>query len=345
MPVSSLKEQALTAEQLLSDLRKKNFQPVYFLYGMESYFIDEISQFFEQKVLSESERAFNQMVLYGKDADFQAVVDNARRYPMMAQHQLVILKEAQEMRSLGNLISYVENPTPTTILVICHKHKRFNMNTKFGKMLKSKAVVFQSKPLYDNQVPDWISKYLKKKKLQVQPEAAELLAEYLGTSLSKVVNELDKLRLNLPEGTVVTSKHIEDNIGISKDYNVFELQKALSQRDVLKSNRIVNYFAANPKKNALPAVISSLYNYFSKVYMLHFLKQLPEGELLSALQLRSAFFLREYRAAARAFPLRKTEHVLSLLKEFDLKSKGVDYVSTGKPDGQLLKELIWKILH
>ena len=249
------------------------------------------------------------------------------------------------MRSLGNLISYVENPTPTTILVICHKHKRFNMNTKFGKMLKSKAVVFQSKPLYDNQVPDWISKYLKKKKLQVQPEAAELLAEYLGTSLSKVVNELDKLRLNLPEGTVVTSKHIEDNIGISKDYNVFELQKALSQRDVLKSNRIVNYFASNPKKNALPAVISSLYNYFSKVYMLHFLKQLPEGELLSALQLRSAFFLREYRAAARAFPLRKTEHVLSLLKEFDLKSKGVDYVSTGKPDGQLLKELIWKILH
>lgn len=345
MPVTSLKKVALTAEQLLSDLRKKNFQPVYFLYGMESYFIDEISQYFEQKVMSESERAFNQMVLYGKDADFQVVVDNARRYPMMAQHQLVILKEAQEMRSLGNLISYVENPTPTTILVICHKHKRFNINTKFGKMLKAKAVVFHSKPLYDNQVPDWIAKYLKKRKLQVQPEAAELLAEYLGTSLSKVVNELDKLRLNLSEGTLVTSKHIEDNIGISKDYNVFELQKALSQRDVLKSNRIVNYFAANPKKNALPAVISSLYNYFSKVYMLHFLKQLPEGELLSALQLRSAFFLREYRAAARAFPPRKTEHVLSLLKDFDLKSKGVDYVSTGKPDGQLLKELIWKILH
>lgn len=312
---------------------------------MESYFIDEITQYFEQKVLSESERAFNQMVLYGKDADYQAVVDNARRYPMMAQHQLVILKEAQEMRSLGNLISYVENPTPTTILVICHKHKRFNMNTKFGKMLKSKAVVFQSKPLYDNQVPDWISKYLKKRKLQVQPEAAALLAEYLGTNLSKVVNELDKLRLNLAEGTIVTSKHIEDNIGISKDYNVFELQKALSQRDVLKSNRIVNYFTANPKKNALPTVISSLYNYFSKVYMLHFLKQLPEGELLSALQLRSAFFLREYRAAARAYPRWKTEHVLSLLKEFDLKSKGVDYNSTGKPDGQLLKELIWKILH
>lgn len=285
------------------------------------------------------------MVLYGKDADYQAVVDNARRYPMMAQHQLVILKEAQEMKGLANLITYVEKPTPTTILVICHKHKRFNINTKFGKMLKAKAVVFQSKSLYDNQVPDWISKYLKKCKLQIQPEAAELLAEYLGTDLSKVVNELDKLRLNLAADTLVTSKHIEDNIGISKDYNVFELQKALSQKDILKSNRIVNYFAANPKKNSLPAVISSLYNYFSKVYMLHFLRQTPESELLGVLGLRSAFFLREYRAAARSYPLPKTEKVLSLLKNFDLKSKGVNYNSTGKPDGELLKELVWKILH
>lgn len=345
MPVPGVKNKPLTAEQLLTDLRKKNFKPVYFLYGAESYFIDEITQFFEQKVLSESEKAFNQMVLYGKDADYQAVVDNARRYPMMAQHQLVILKEAQEMKGLANLITYVENPTPTTILVICHKHKRFNINTKFGKMLKAKAVVFQSKPLYDNQVPEWISKYLRKRKLQIHPEAAQLLAEYLGTNLSKVVNELDKLQLNLAAETRVNSKHIEDNIGISKDYNVFELQKALSQRDILRSNRIVNYFAANPKKNALPAIISSLYNYFSKIYMLHFLKQAPESDLMSTLGLRSAFFLREYRAAARSFPLPKTESVLSLLREFDLKSKGVEYNSTGKPDGELLKELIWKILH
>lgn len=345
MPARIVKLEALTAEQLLTDLRKKNFHPVYFLYGTESYFIDEITQFFEQKVLSESEKAFNQMVLYGKDADYQAVVDNARRYPMMAQHQLVILKEAQEMKSLVNLIGYVEKPTPTTILVICHKHKRFNINTKFGKMLKAKAVVFQSKPLYDNQVPDWISKYLRKRKLQIHPEAAELLAEYLGTDLSKVVNELEKLRLNLAAETRINSKHIEDNIGISKDYNVFELQKALSQKDVLKSNRIVQYFAANPKKNSLPAVLSSLYNYFSKIYMLHFLKQKPDADLLSALGLRSPFFLKEYRAAARSFPLAETEKVLSLLKEFDLKSKGVDYNSTGKADGELLKELVWKILH
>lgn len=335
----------MTSDQLISDLKKGNYKPVYFLYGMEAYFIDEITRYFEQKVLQESERAFNQMILYGKEADYQAVVDNARRYPMMAPYQLVILKEAQEMKNLASLLNYIEKPTPTTILVICHKHKRFNINTKFGKALKAKAVVFQAKPLYDNQVPEWITKYLKKKKLVVEPAASELLAEYLGTSLSKVVNELDKLRVNLPEGTQVTTKHIEDNIGISKDYNVFELQKALTQRDVLKSNRIVNYFASNPKKNSLPAVISALYNYFSKVYMLHFLKQLPEAELLSALSLRSSFFLREYRAGARSYPLPKTEKVLGLLKDFDLKSKGVDYNSTGKPDGELLKELIWRILH
>lgn len=285
------------------------------------------------------------MILYGKDADFQAVVDNARRYPMMAPRQVVILKEAQDMKSLGELVNYVERPTPSTILVICHKYKKVNMATKIGKALKANAVVFEAKSLYDNQVPDWIANYLKKRKLSINSDAAALLAEYLGTELSKVANELDKLQLNIPAGTLITNKHIEDNIGISKDYNVFELQKALSQRDVLKSNRIINYFASNPRKNPLPGIISSLYNYFSKVYMLHFIKQLPEADMLRTLEIGSAFFLKEYRAAARSFPLAKTEAILQLLKSYDLKSKGVDYNSTGKPDGELLKELVWHILH
>ncbi|MEZ5045086.1 MAG: DNA polymerase III subunit delta [Saprospiraceae bacterium] len=335
----------MTTEQLLADLKKGNYQPVYLLHGTEPYFIDEITHFFEHQLLNESEKAFNQMILYGKDADFQAVVDNARRYPMMAPRQVVILKEAQDMKTLGELVNYVERPMPTTILVICHKYKKVNMATKIGKVLKANAVVFEAKSLYDNQVPDWIANYLKKRKLSIDPDAAALLAEYLGTELSKVANELDKLQLNIPAGTLITNKHIEDNIGISKDYNVFELQKALSQRDVLKSNRIINYFASNPKKNPLPGIISSLYNYFSKVYMLHFLKQLPEADMLRTLEISSAFFLKEYRLAARSFPLGKTENILQLLKSYDLKSKGVDYNSTGKPDGELLKELIWHILH
>lgn len=335
----------MTFDQILSALKKKEYKPVYFLYGSEAYFIDSISNYIEANVLTEAEKSFNQTVLYGKDTDHLAVVDTARRYPMMSQHQVVLLKEAQEMKTLKSLQTYIEKPLDSTILVICHKHKSFNINTKFGAALKKHAVVFQSKKLYDNQVPDWIKSYLSKKKLSVQAAEMELLAEYLGSDLSKVSNELDKLAINLAPGSTVSTKDIEENIGISKEYNIFELQKALGRRDVLKANRIVLNFISNPKKNPLPAVVGALYNYFSKIYMLHFLKQMPEKELLTALGLRSPYFLKEYRATARTFSLERTEWVIQVLKEFDLKSKGVDYNSTGKPEGELLKEMVWKILH
>ena len=335
----------MTYEQILSQLKKKQYQPVYFLHGTEPYYIDAIADYIEDHALSESEQAFNQTILYGKEVDHKTVVDAARRYPMMAPHQVVILKEAQEMRSLKDLQSYVEHPSETTILVICHKHKKFRLNTKLGKALKSKAVVFESKAPYDNQMPDWIASYLSRNKLKITPQAAALIAEYLGTQLSKVANELDKLAINLPSGTEITPKHIEENIGISKDYNVFELQKALGQRDVLKANRIVQYFASNPRKNPLPVVIGSLYNYFSKIYLLHFLGQKSEREILDGMKLRSAFFLKEYRHAAKNFNRARTEHVIGLLKEFDLKSKGVEFNNVGKPEGDLLKELVWRILH
>lgn len=335
----------MTFEQILSSLKKKEFHPVYFLHGTEDYYIDAISDYVEKKVLSESERAFNQSILYGKESDHLAVIDQARRYPMMSKHQVIVLKEAQEMRSLKKLETYIENPTPSTILLICHKHKKLNLNTVFGKKLKAKSIVFESKPLYDNQVPDWVVRYLKGKKLSISAQTAGIVAEYLGTKLSKIVNELDKLALNLPAGSQVTPPHIEKYIGISKDYNVFELQKALTHRDILKANRITKYFAANPKKGPMPAVVSSLYNFFSKVYMLHFLRNLSDQEVLQALKLRSAFFLKEYRLAARNFNLHKTEQVLAILKEYDLKSKGVDYISTGKTDGELFREMVWKLLH
>lgn len=336
---------SISFNELKSDFKKKNYQAVYFLHGLENYFIDEITQIIEKNVLSESEKAFNQTILYGKEVDHLAVVDSARRYPMMASHQVVIIKEAQEMKSLKELKTYIEKPLDSTILAICYKHKKFNFNSAFGKALKANAVVFHSKPLYDNQIPDWIQSWLKVRKLNISPEAAVLLGEYLGTELSKLNNELEKLALNLPQGTEVTAKLIEENIGISKDYNVFELQRALGQRDILKANRIVRYFASNPKKNPLPVVIGSLYNYFSKIYMYHYAKNLPEKELLSILQLRSAYFLKEYRASARFYNINRIKKAISTLRAFDLKSKGVEYNNTGKPDGELLKEMVWHLLH
>ena len=332
-------------KKIISELKKKNYQPVYFLHGTESYPIDLITDFIEKNVLSDEEKAFNQTIAYGKDADAVSIIDQARRYPMMADRQIIILKEAQEMRTLKEMQPYIENPTPSTLLVIAHKHKKLNMNTKLGKVLKAHAEVFEAKKLYDNQVPDWIAAYLKSNKLTIDPNACQLVAEYLGTDLSKIANELDKLAINLTPGTMVTTELVEQHIGISKDYNVFELQKVLARRDALKANRIVRYFSANPKKGPMPVVVASLYNFFQKVFLLHFHRHHSESEVLSALGLRSPFFLKEYRMAARNFNIPQTEKIMHLLKEYDLKSKGVGYISTGKPEGELLKELVWKILH
>jgi DNA polymerase-3 subunit delta len=335
----------LSFDDLIKSLRAKKYEPVYFLHGKESYYIDVITHYIEHDILSEGEKSFNFSVFYGKDANHLSILDAARRYPMMASHQVVVLKEAQDMRSLSNLLTYIEKPTPTTVLLIAYKHKKFNFNSKFGKALKKHTLVFESKALYDNQVPDWIIKYLKGKKLNITMPAASLIAEYLGTDLSKVANELDKLAINVEAGSTITEQEIEANIGISKDYNVFELQKALGQGDTVKVNRIINYFAANPKKMPLPVLIGSLYSFFSKVYLFHAAKNLPEKELLSTLQLRSSYFLRDYKMAARQFPPKKAEKAIALLKEYDLKSKGVGYVSTGKQDGSLVRELAWRLLH
>lgn len=335
----------MTYQQIRQDLKKGNFQPIYFLHGQESYFIDVIVDFIDENVLDEGQKAFNHTVLYGKETDHKMVVDVARRFPMMAPYQVVLLKEAQEMRSLKDLQSYIENPSPTTILVIAHKHKKLNLNSKFGKALKAKAVVLDAKPLYDNQVPDWIASFLKSKKLKIDMGNAQLISEYLGADLSKIANELEKLAINLSPGATITTEDIERNIGISKDYNVFELQRALGGRDAQKVNRIVQYFIANPKKNPLPMVMGALYNYFSKVYMLSFLKRSSESEILKTLSLGSAFFLKDYRLAMRNYRRSDLEQIIHVLREYDLKSKGVDYSSTGKEEGGLIKEMCWKILH
>lgn len=331
--------------QILTNLKNKKYHPVYFLHGNEAYFIDALTDYIEKNVLSEGERAFNQTVLYGKEVDFKQVIDAARRYPMMAPYQVVIIKEAQEMRTLKDLASYVVQPAATTLLVICYKHKRFDSRTKFGKLLKEKALVFESKKLYENQLPSWIQNHLKEKGFTIEQAATALISEYLGADLSKVVNELEKLAINLPKGTRITTKHVQGNIGISKDYNIFELQKAIGLRQVTKANKIIQYFGANPRKNPMVMLVGSLYNYFSKIYVLHSIGSQVDSEIQKALRLSSSFFLKEYRASAKHYNRLQTEKVISILKEYDLKSKGVDYNTVNNPERELMKEMIWKILN
>ncbi|MFM2267417.1 MAG: hypothetical protein RL757_858 [Bacteroidota bacterium] len=330
-------------KDLEKSLRARDFKSVYFLQGEEPYFIDKIAEIIEKEVLTESEQSFNQTIFYGRDAEASAVADAARRYPMMSERQVVVLREAQDMKALTQLQSYIEKPMPSTVLLICHKYKKIDMRTAFAKAVQKNAVVFESKPIYDNQVPDFVKNYLKNRKLDIEPQAAALIGEYLGTDLSKIVNELDKLALNVPKNGSVTDKHIQDFIGISREFNIFELQKALSQKNIPQANRIVKYFSENPKSQPLVVTVSSLFGYFSKIYQLHFLKQHPEAEQVKVMQLRSSFFLKEYKMAAQHYSLPRTEQIIGLLREYDLKSKGVD--ADGSQEGELLKELIFKILY
>lgn len=332
---------------LLKAIKSKEFSPLYLLHGEETYYIDQLEAAIEENALQEHERAFNQTIVYGKDTEFLQVVDAARRFPMMAERQLVLLREAQDMRSLKDLVKYAENPSPTTVLVISHRYKKLNGNLALAKALKKNGVVFEAKALYDNQIAGWIGNYLKGKKYSIEPEAANLLGEFLGTSLSKISNELDKLIINLAPGTKVTTKIVEDQVGVSKDYNVFELQKAIGHHDVIKATRIVNYFKANPKAGPLPMVLGSLYNYFSKVFCLKELhrKRTSKQDIMKELNLRFDFFLQDYETTARNYSENGIRQLFALLREYDLKSKGVDSNLAGRHENELLKELVWKMMH
>jgi DNA polymerase III subunit delta len=274
--------------------------------------------------------------------DVQTIVSEAKRYPMMAERQVVIVKEAQNVRNIEALETYAENPLDSTLLVICYKYKTLDKRKTATKAIAKAGVLFESAPLREYKVPDWINGYLKEHNYTAGPKAAQLLTEYLGTDLSKITNELDKLMINLKEGTEITPEHIQQNIGISKDYNTFELNDALAKKDVLRSNRIINYFAANSKEHPMPVTIAALYNYFAKVLVLHFLADKSEKAAASALGVHP-FFVKDYLTAARNYPTGKLKQVFAFLREYDLRSKGVDNVSAD--EGALLKELVWKILH
>jgi len=330
-------------KQIVTDIKNRNFKPIYFLMGEEPYYIDNISKYIESQVLTEEEKGFNQMVLYGRDVSIEDVVGHAKRYPMMSEYQVVIVKEAQDLsRHIEKLVDYAENPQPTTILVFNYKYKTIDKRKKLYKTLKKSGVIFEGKKLYDNQVGDWIRRVLSGQNYTISPKAAQMLAEFLGTDLSKISNELEKLKIILPEGTQITPEHIEQNIGISKDYNNFELQKAVGARDFVKANQIIKYFGENPKDNPMVVTVSLLYSFFSKLLHLHGLSDKSPRSVTAALKI-NPYFANEYIAAARNYPMKQVSSVIATLREFDVKSKGVG--SNAVSQGDLLKEMMVKIMN
>ncbi|WP_417857418.1 DNA polymerase III subunit delta [Xanthomarina gelatinilytica] len=330
-------------KQIVTDIKNRNFKPIYFLMGEEPYYIDNISKYIESQVLTEEEKGFNQMVLYGRDVSIEDVVGHAKRYPMMSEYQVVIVKEAQDLsRHIEKLVDYAENPQPTTILVFNYKYKTIDKRKKLYKTLKKSGVIFEGKKLYDNQVGDWIRRVLSGQNYTISPKAAQMLAEFLGTDLSKISNELEKLKIILPEGTQITPEHIEQNIGISKDYNNFELQKAVGARDFVKANQIIKYFGENPKDNPMVVTVSLLYSFFSKLLHLHGLHDKSPRSVTASLKI-NPYFANEYIAAARNYPMKKVSAIIATLREFDVKSKGVG--SNAVSQGDLLKEMMVKIMN
>jgi len=334
---------AVTYEEIISDLKNRIFKPVYFLAGEEPYYIDLIINYIEDKVLPEDEKAFNQIIVYGDDTNIAAIIDTARRFPMMSSHQVVIVKEAQSLKKIEDLVLYLEKPLLSTILVFSYKYKTIDKRTKLYKALESHAVNFESARLRDYQIPAWIEKYLMTKGIKIDPGASAMLTEYLGTDLHKIVNELDKLLITLPAGKpVITSSLIEKNIGISKDYNNFELQKAIGEKTILKANMIVHYFANNPKDNPITLSIASLFGFFSKLLTYHYLTDKSKNNVAAVLKV-NPFFVKDYETSAMKYNVSKTVLIISLLRTFDMKSKG--YGDPGTEPGDLLKELVFKILH
>jgi DNA polymerase-3 subunit delta len=334
---------AVTFEEIMSDLKNRIYKPVYFLAGEEPYYIDLITSHIEEKVLQESEKAFNQMVLYGEDTTIQSVIETSRRFPMMSNHQVIIVKEAQSLKKIDDLAYYIEKPLLSTILVFNYKYKALDKRTKLYKLIESNAVYFESNRLRDYQVPPWIERYLMLKGIKTEPNASAMLTEYLGTDLHKIVNELDKLLINLPSGKqIITTELIEKNIGISKDYNNFELQKAVGEKNILKANMIVHYFADNPKDNPITLTIASLFSYFTKVLTYHYLTDKSKNNVASVLKI-NPFFVKDYESTAAKYSVKKTVEIISLLRTYDMKSKGFGDLST--EPGDLLKELTYRILH
>lgn len=328
--------------KIVKDIDDKKLKPIYFLMGEEPYYIDKLSDYIETNVLTEEEKGFNQTVLYGRDIEIEDIISTCRRYPMMSEYQVVIVKEAQDLsRTISNLESYVLNPTPTTILVICYKYKTVDKRTTLSKALPKKGLLFESKKLYDTALPQWLKRVLSGKKLDIEPKASAMLLEFLGNDLSKIANEVDKLAIILPPGSIITPEIIEKNIGFSKDFNIFEFQKAIGQKNVIKSYSIAYYFHENPKDHNVIAVTGILFSFFSKVLQFHGLKDKSPKNVASVLKI-NPYFVGDYETTAKNFQMKKVSQIVASLRDIDIKSKGV---GASLNDKELYKNLLFTIFN
>lgn len=344
----------MTFDEIIKNLKNKIYHPVYFLSGEEPYYIDEISDYIESHVLEDHERDFNQTVLYGLDTTIDQVLAEARRFPMMADYQVVLVKEAQNMKNLipkempdriedSPFLAYLNKPLKSTILVFCYKYKSLDKRTAAGKFVAKNAAYFQSEKMRDYHIPNWIIDYVNKNSYKIGPKEAAMLSEYLGSDLGKIVNEVGKLTINLPKGAVIDSAIIEKYIGISKDYNIFEFQDALGKRNFLKAMKIATYFAANPKANPLPMLIANLYSYFSKLLIFHSLKEKNNEKLIASELKIHPFFVKDYQQAARHYPYPKLKVIFEGMRDLDVKSKGVG--NTGSDNSDLMKEFLFRVMY
>lgn len=339
---------SLHPDQVLNDLKAGKYAPVYFLQGEEPFYIDQITDFIEANCLQEAEKGFNQTIIYGKDATMSQVVTNARRFPMMSERQVVIVKEAKDIQDIGKeegqklLMDYLDNPVPSTVLVFAHKHKKVDGRKPLSKALAKKALLLNTTKLRDYELPKWIESYVKSKGLVINYPSVQLLAEYIGTNLERLSNEISKVAINLKEGEEINENLIQKYVGINKDYNVFELQKAISARDVIKANKIVSYFSANIRANSIIPMIALLYSYYTKLLLVHSVKDKSDSGLSRALKV-PPFVVKEYKMAAANYALTKVMQNISHLREADLKTKGVN--SGAIAEEEILKELVFKLMH
>lgn len=328
-------------QDIIRDWKQKKYRPLYWLEGEEEFFIDQVTNFAEHNLLDEAEKGFNLTVLYGKDTDWTAVINSCRRYPMFAEKQVVVLKEAQAMRDLLKLEAYIDNPMPSTVFVVAHKQGKIDGRSKMAKLIKEKGVLLSTKKMYDNQLPAWVEAYVSGRELAITQKAAILLVDHIGNDLSRIANEIDKLLVNLPAGKKIDEGDIEKYVGISKEYNVFELQNALGQKNADKVFRIISYFAANPKAAPIQMTLPALYNFFAKVNLVFGVKG-GEKEIAAALGVHP-FFVKDYMAAARQYGPEGAEKAILLLHQYNLRSIGIN--DAGVEDGELMKELMYKVMH
>ena len=336
------------ARKIIADLKAKRYSPVYFLQGEETYYIDVISDYIQENVLTESERGFNQVVVYGKDVTMATVLTHARRFPMMAERQVVIVKEAQDIQDLNKetgiklLLDYLTKAVPSTVLVFCHKNKSLDKRRELGKKIDQLAVTLTTKKVYDNQLPDFVQEYAKERKISIDDRGIQALCEFVGNDLHRLTNEIEKLVISLAAGEGITAELVMNHVGVSKEYNVFELQKAILNKNPIQANRIVNYFESNTRRNPMIPVVAYLFSFFSKALAASQAADKSEKGLASELKV-SPYAVRDYSLALRNFPLPKIIENLSSLKDADLKLKGVNTGSA--TEGQIFRELVWRLMN